>query len=214
MSEGHSDITLAARLTDVPGQNGTVSTNASQAVAGAQSKALSPSITDALALSPELAGVFKQAMRQLAGGVALISTVHEGVRHGLTVTAVTSLTMDPPALLVSVNRHASAFDALVKSGRFCVNLLTHEQADLAGAFARKPDGDARFLNGTWREGALGLPVLENAVASIVCRLHEQVVYGTHAILIGAVEHLEIASEPVPPLIYLSGEFGRFGPLLA
>jgi flavin reductase (DIM6/NTAB) family NADH-FMN oxidoreductase RutF len=70
------------------------------------------------------------------------------------------------------------------------------------------------LNGTWREGALGLPVLENAVASIVCRLHEQVVYGTHAILIGAVEHLEIASERVPPLIYLSGEFGRFGPLLA
>ena len=168
--------------------------------------------TQALTLSSDLAAVFKQAMRQLAGGVALVSTVHEGVRHGLTVTAVSSLTMDPPALLISVNRHASAFDALVKSGQFCVNLLTHAQSDLAGAFARKPDGDARFLNGTWREGALGLPVLENAVASISCRLQNQVTYGTHAILIGAVEHLEIASEPVPPLIYLSGEFCRFGPL--
>lgn len=214
MSEGHSDVTLASRPTVVAAQQGNVPAKGTQDAPAAQSKAASPSIKDALALSPELAAVFKQAMRQLAGGVALISTVHEGVRHGLTVTAVTSLTMDPPALLVSVNRHASAFDALEKSKRFCVNLLTHEQAELAGAFARKPDGDARFLNGTWREGPLGLPVLENAVASIVCRLHEQVVYGTHAILIGAVEHLEIASEPVPPLIYLSGEFGRFGPLSA
>ena len=191
MSESHSDVSLASRPSDI----------ASPVNAG-------------LTFVPDVAAVFKQAMRQLAGGVALISTVYEGVRHGLTVTAVSSLTMDPPALLISVNRHASAFDALVKSGKFCVNLLSHEQADLAGAFARKPDGDARFLNGTWHEGALGLPVLENAVASIACRLHDQVAYGTHAILIGAVAHLEIGSEPVSPLIYLSGEFGRFGALSA
>jgi flavin reductase (DIM6/NTAB) family NADH-FMN oxidoreductase RutF len=160
----------------------------------------------------DLPANFKLAMRHLAGGVALVSTTYEGVRHGLTVTAVSSLTMDPPALLVSVNRHASAFNALIKSGRFCVNLLTHEQHDLAAAFARKPDGEARFANGSWREGASGLPVLEDCVVSISCRMHEVVEFGTHAILIGAVEHLEIASEPVPPLLYLNGQFGSFGPL--
>ncbi|SAK51441.1 flavin reductase-like, FMN-binding [Caballeronia calidae] len=158
---------------------------------------------------------FRQAMRRLAGGVALVSTVHDGVRHGMTVTAVTSLTMDPPALVVSVNRHASAFDALVMSGRFCVNLLTQQHADLAVAFSRKPDGDARFANGAWRTNDAGLPALDGSVAAISCRLHDLVEFGTHAILIGAVEHLAIEpQQPTAPLIYLSGQFGGFWPLTA
>ncbi|MDR5815115.1 MULTISPECIES: flavin reductase family protein [unclassified Caballeronia] len=158
---------------------------------------------------------FRQAMRRLAGGVALVSTVHEGVRHGMTVTAVTSLTMDPPALVVSVNRHASAFDALLRSGTFCVNLLTQQHADLAVAFSRKPDGDARFANGAWRMNDHNLPSLDGSIASITCRVHDTVEYGTHAILIGAVEHLEIESQqPMAPLIYLSGQFGGFWPLTA
>ncbi|MDR5835505.1 flavin reductase family protein [Caballeronia sp. LZ034LL] len=158
---------------------------------------------------------FRQAMRRLAGGVALVSTVHEGVRHGMTVTAVTSLTMDPPALVVSVNRHASAFDALLRSGTFCVNLLTQQHADLAVAFSRKPDGDARFANGAWRMNDHNLPSLDGSIASITCRVHDTVEFGTHAILIGAVEHLEIESQqPMAPLIYLSGQFGGFWPLTA
>lgn len=158
---------------------------------------------------------FRQAMRRLAGGVALVSTVHDGVRHGMTVTAVTSLTMDPPALVVSVNRHASAFDALVMSGQFCVNLLTQQHADLAVAFSRKPDGDARFANGAWRTNDAGLPALDGSVAAISCRLHDLVEFGTHAILIGAVEHLAIEpQQPTAPLIYLSGQFGGFWPLTA
>lgn len=158
---------------------------------------------------------FRQAMRRLAGGVALVSTVHEGVRHGMTVTAVTSLTMDPPALVVSVNRHASAFEALLRSGTFCVNLLTQQHADLAVAFSRKPDGDARFANGAWRMNDHNLPSLDGSIASITCRVHDTVEFGTHAILIGAVEHLEIESQqPMAPLIYLSGQFGGFWPLTA
>lgn len=179
-----------------------------------QSPPVSASSVMAQELSVDLPASFKQAMRHLAGGVALVSTIYEGERHGLTVTAVSSLTMEPPALLVSVNRHASAFDALIKSGRFSVNLLTHAQVDLAAAFARKPDGDARFANGTWRIGASGLPILEECVVSIACRMHDVVEYGTHAVLIGAVEHLELASDPVPPLLYLNGQFGSFGPLSA
>jgi flavin reductase (DIM6/NTAB) family NADH-FMN oxidoreductase RutF len=164
------------------------------------------------AAAAELQDGFKQAMRRLAGGVALVSTVHDGVRHGMTVTAVSSLTMDPPALLVSVNRTASAFDALVMSGKFCVNLLAQSHADLAGAFARKPDGEARFVNGSWRTGETGLPTLTDGVAAIACRLHDVVEFGTHAILIGAVEHLELEQQPQTPLIYLSGQFGAFWPL--
>ncbi|MGF6771797.1 flavin reductase (DIM6/NTAB) family NADH-FMN oxidoreductase RutF [Paraburkholderia sp. GAS199] len=162
----------------------------------------------------DVQATFRQAMRRLAGGVALVSTVHEGERHGMTVTAVTSLTMEPPALVVSVNRHASAFEALVASGRFCVNLLAQSHAELAVAFSRKPDGDARFGNGAWRTGESGLPTLDGSVASITCRLHDLVEYGTHAILIGAVEHLEVDTQPAAPLVYLSGQFGSFWPLTA
>lgn len=163
----------------------------------------------------DLQDSFRQAMRRLAGGVALVSTVQDGVRHGMTVTAVTSLAMDPPALVVSVNRHASAFNAFVRSKRFCVNLLAHQHANLAVAFARKPDGDARFASGDWRMNDAGLPSLDGGVASISCRLHDLVEFGTHAILIGMVEHLELEpQQPTTPLIYLSGQFGRFWPLTA
>jgi flavin reductase (DIM6/NTAB) family NADH-FMN oxidoreductase RutF len=114
-----------------------------------------------------------------------------------------------------VNRHASAFDALKKSGTFCVNLLTQQHADLAVAFSRKPDGDARFGNGAWRMNDHNLPSLDGSIASITCRVHDSVEFGTHAILIGAVEHLEIESQqPMAPLIYLSGQFGGFWPLTA
>jgi flavin reductase (DIM6/NTAB) family NADH-FMN oxidoreductase RutF len=177
---------------------------------------LSPPTTASAAVSAasaaqavELAGGFKNAMRQLAGGVALIATQHEGVRHGITMTAVSSLTMDPPALLISVNRHASAFDALVSSGRFSVNLLREAQAPLAAAFSRKPDGDARFATGRWRTGTTGVPVLEDGIAAIECRLHDVVEFGTHAILIGVVEAVDIDADLPAPLIYLSGQFGSF-----
>jgi len=163
----------------------------------------------------QLQSAFRQAMRRLAGGVAVVSTMHDDVRHGMTVTAVTSLTMDPPALAVSVNRHASAFEAFIRRKRFCVNLLTHQHTNLAVAFSRKPDGDARFASGEWRINDAGLPSLEGSVASITCRLHDLAEFGTHAILIGAVEHLELApQQPTAPLIYLSGQFGRFWPLSA
>ncbi|SDV51533.1 flavin reductase family protein [Chitinasiproducens palmae] len=160
---------------------------------------------------------FKQAMRRLAGGVALLATVHDGVRHGMTVTAVSSLTMEPPALLVSVNRSASAFAAFAASARFSVNLLAEAQADLASAFARKPDGDARFANGAWRTGVHGMPVLDGALASIVCRVHDTVTFGTHAILIGRVEQLAVGplaldEPPRAPLLFLSGQFGAFRPM--
>jgi flavin reductase (DIM6/NTAB) family NADH-FMN oxidoreductase RutF len=200
-----STAALQSRSTGVSAARTSVSVPAS---------AVSPAPAQSEKPTAELSASFKQAMRHLAGGVALVSTTYEGSRHGLTVTAVSSLTMDPPALLVSVNRNASAFDALIKSGHFCVNLLTHAQVDLAAAFARKPDGEARFANGTWRVGASGLPVLEECVVSIACRMHDMVEYGTHAILIGAVEHLEIATEPVSPLLYLNGKFGSFGPFSA
>ena len=156
-----------------------------------------------------LGTVFKDAMRRLAGGVALIATQHEGVRHGITVTAVSSLTMDPPALLVSVNRNASAFDALISRGRFSVNLLKDDQAALAAAFSRKPDGEARFTTGRWRTGTMGLPVLEDGIAAIECRLHDVVEFGTHAILIGVVEAVDVDADLPSPLIYLSGQFGSF-----
>jgi flavin reductase (DIM6/NTAB) family NADH-FMN oxidoreductase RutF len=201
-------------MSQAPLQSRSAGVPAARTSAPVPASIVSPAPAQDAKPSADLPASFKQAMRHLAGGVALVSTTYEGERHGLTVTAVSSLTMDPPALLVSVNRNASAFAALIASGRFCVSLLTHAQVDLAGAFARKPDGEARFANGTWRVGASGLPVLEDCVVSIACRMHDMVEYGTHAILIGAVEHLEIAAEPVPPLLYLNGQFGSFGPFSA
>ena len=86
-------------------------------------------------LSAVSAEQFKQGMRCLAAGVTIVTTVHDGVRGGLTATAVTSLSADPPQVLVCVNRTANAHDLIHRGSLLCVNVLCHGHKDLAARFA-------------------------------------------------------------------------------
>src|SRR5688572_16586525 len=82
-----------------------------------------------------LALQFKGAMRRLASGIALITTAHQGRRYGMAATAVSSLSLDPPALTIAVNRGASMYEPLVARGEFCVNLLRDCHAELCQSFS-------------------------------------------------------------------------------
>ena len=147
---------------------------------------------------------FRAAMRRLAAGVAVITTAEGGRPYGMTATAVTSLCAEPPSLLVCVNRGATLHDPVAARGAFCVNLLRRGHDEVCRVCSSKPDGEVRFATGVWDHGE-GLPRLEDAQASLFCRVAGSLAHGTHTVFIGEVFAVRVAEE-VAPLVYLDGGF--------
>ena len=147
---------------------------------------------------------FRTGMRQLASGVAIITTVVDGRPYGLTATALTSLSDSPPALIACVNRSASAHDRILESRRFCVNILAEQQQTLARRFSGAVAPERRFDEIDYVLTAHGVR-FEESLVSFSCLLDKSEEYGTHSILIGSVAEVAQAEER-PPLIYLRGAF--------
>lgn len=163
-----------------------------------------PELTKTETLAEEL----KLAMRRFAAGVTVITASADRVRDGLTATAVSSLSMDPPSLVTCVNRATKTLPLIVKSGRFCINLLSAEQRDIAQAFAAHnvESGDDKFLSvGDWDEDESRLPMLRNCLANIVCEYASHMDVGTHRIIVG-VARIVRCLRPFKPLIYVDRHF--------
>lgn len=152
---------------------------------------------------------FKSGMRRLASGVSLITTqdVHEAW-HGMIATSVTSVSAEPPSLLICVNRTASCHDPLVESGVFCVNFLGEENDSIAAAFSSSKLRDRRFQEGDWRRIATGAPALASSLASFDCRVKQKLEADSHTIFIGSVEAIELWDAPLSPLVYMNGGYVR------
>lgn len=155
---------------------------------------------------------FRQAMRRLAATVTVVSCIDDaGIRHGMTATAVTSLCLSPPSLLVCVNR-SSAFHARIERAPFyAINLLRTGQEDVSMAFGGLLKGEDRFSVGTWNADATGTPYLEDAQATILCAMSEFKAFRSHTIFIGEVKDVRFGRE-VSPLIFQNGSFARTSPL--
>jgi flavin reductase (DIM6/NTAB) family NADH-FMN oxidoreductase RutF len=150
---------------------------------------------------------FRLGMRQLAAAVNVITCGAAPHRHGLTATAVMSLTAEPPQLAVAVNKTASAFEHIRSNGRFGVNALSRHQMDVAAAFSNStgPKGDARFATGIWDTMATGAPTLEGATVVFDCALAREIDLGTHVLLIGSIEGVRVNANE--PLLYMDGCWG-------
>src|SRR5439155_11230988 len=134
------------------------------------------------------AAEIRNAMRNLASGVAIVATgVNEG-RRGLTASSVTSICADPPCLLVSVNKKSEAHDSMLANGYFGISLLRTGQEALARLFAGLDGvgGADRFGNAPWSEGVTGAPLLGTAICAIDCVLQQHQVVGSHGIFIGKI----------------------------
>lgn len=154
------------------------------------------------------AAVFKQGMRHLAASVTLITTRHEGVRGGLTATAVCSVSATPPQLLVCVNREASAHDAIGKSGIFAVNVLCSAHQKIAERFAGMDgvDGDPRFEGmGDWSALKTGAPVLAGCPVNFDCKVVQSMSAGTHTVYIGEIVDMRVGGA-AGPMVYCDGAF--------
>lgn len=159
-------------------------------------------------LSP-VALKLREGLRRLAKAVVVITCRHEGQRYAMAATAVSELSMDPPSLLICVNRTASLYAPLSQGADFCVNILHADQSDISAACSGKARGEARFAVGRWGTAPNGCPVLEDAQASFVCRYEKAMDYGTHHVVIGRVEQVFIEGE-VDPLVYADGRYLSLG----
>jgi flavin reductase (DIM6/NTAB) family NADH-FMN oxidoreductase RutF len=152
-------------------------------------------------------GDFRSALRHLAGGVSVITVGRGKDITGMTVTSVSSLSVDPPSLVVSINRAASSWPLLKRHGFFGVNILTADQLDVAERFAGKDGlkGAERFAGATWTTGASGVPLLVGALAAIDCEAEDIIERHSHAIVIGRVLDLRLSSRTAA-LAYWQGQY--------
>ena len=156
---------------------------------------------------PASADEVKRALRRMAKSVTVVTCRHEGKRYAMAATAVDALSMDPPSMIVSVNRAASLHAPLAAGTDFCVNVLGRGHEDISRACGGGRRGEERFALGEWIEGPYGIPVLADAQASLLCKNELSVSYGTHGVFIGRV--LQVRHHgTVDPLVYLDGRYTR------
>lgn len=154
----------------------------------------------------------KAAMRRMPGAVSLVTTVDpNGAPAGLAASAVIPISMDPPSMLVSINRNASAHGPISRAGRFCINLLAADQTRLVGPFADSARRDERFSEGDWSAHE-GVPYLPDACAAIFCEVRQEIPFGTHSLFIGEVTGVVGRDGGAAPLGWMEGGFVAMAPL--
>ncbi|MGX6513342.1 flavin reductase family protein [Rhodococcus pyridinivorans] len=147
---------------------------------------------------------FRGVIGRFTSGVTIVSTRSEDLDFGTTVSACTSISLEPAMIAVCLNRESSTQKAVLSRGFFGVSILSTAHTDLAGRFAGKGAGKFNFEPS---RGPLGMPLIGGALAQIECELDDAVSVGTHTLLIGSVRYA-VASD-AEPLAYFRGRFGRF-----
>lgn len=156
---------------------------------------------------PASAAIFRQAMRRVPTGVTVVTSLKDGEPRGITVNAFTSVSLDPPSLLICVNREARSYLFISSSRIFCVNVLAGDQRRLAEHFSGKVR-ERQFSDIEYVVDATGAPVLRGTIAHFDCELSHEYQVGSHSILIGRV--LSCSARPGSPLGYFNGGFHDFG----
>lgn len=161
------------------------------------------------ATTPE---AFRHGMRRLAGACTIITSANgSGASEGwvgLAATALSSVTADPPRLLVCVNRNVWAHKAITASGVLAVNVLGKAQESILGRFSGAGicAPEEKFHVGNWRTGVTGAPLLGEALVSFDCAVTETIAASTHDIFLADVLEVHAQDNVVDPLIYFNGTF--------
>ena len=156
---------------------------------------------------------FRGAMRRLAASVMIVTGRDaEGQPHGMVASSVIPVSMDPPSMLVAINRDASLHAVLTQSGRFCVNLLGDHQHHLLAPFSQSALRSQRFRSEDWRHAWSNdsdqLPWLPDAPAVIDCAVDLATGYGTHTLFVGRVLSVHCsptATSVIAPMVWLAGQ---------
>jgi flavin reductase (DIM6/NTAB) family NADH-FMN oxidoreductase RutF len=148
---------------------------------------------------------FRTALSKFASGVTVVTLKDKnGKLHGITVSAFSSVSLDPPLILVCIDNDTGSHYAFNQSKRFVVNILSAGQSEHSNQFASQiPD---KFVNIHHHEGLAGVPVLKDALVSLECRLTQEFVAGDHTIFVGEIEKAHINEGE--PLVYYHGAYRK------
>lgn len=147
---------------------------------------------------------FRRVLGHFASGVTVVTVAHEEAFYGITVSSFTSLSLNPRLVLICLNKFVTTHTALVSAGTFAINVLDEESEHLSRHFAgREAD---KFRRVSYHSGLTGAPLLDAALATIECRVTQQVEGGDHTIFIGEV--LTVTAEDRKPLIYFRSGYHK------
>src|SRR5437867_2092318 len=153
------------------------------------------------------ANAFRAAFREVCGhfvtGVCVVTSLGPRGPSGLTANAVSSLSLDPPMVVVCFDRSARTLAAVEHSRRFAVHFLTHSQVETAARFASKQPEEEKFSAVSWTERS-GTPVIDGCLAGLVCELEQLVPGGDHLIGLGTVTDLWRTDGE--PLVFFMGDY--------
>jgi len=153
---------------------------------------------------------FRSTMRCFPTGVTIVTTMLDGKPKGFTANAFSSVSAEPPTVLICVNRQGRSHPLIAAAGKFCVNILRVEQRSLARRFAAKTVADP-FAELAYESAATGAPVLGDVLAYLDCEVAEEHSAATHTIFVGTVR--ACAYRDGAPLGYFDAEYRDFGCLI-
>jgi flavin reductase len=159
--------------------------------------------------------VFRESMARLGAAVNIVTTTGPEGDVGITVSAVTSVTDDPPTLLVCINRSSRQYEVFRTAGVFCVNVLSHNDEALSPIFAGKGDlpMSERFAKAHWLRLATGAPALASATAALDCKVTQTLDVGTHTVFFGEVQDIHLHEES-SGLVYHGRAYHKLAPKAA
>lgn len=155
---------------------------------------------------------FRNVLSQWPSGVTVVTTLVDGVRHGMTASSFSSVSAEPPLVSVCLSRHLYSHELIAGSGVFGVNVLAKDQAEIARRFAGMVDVPDRFAGETWATAHTGVPLLDSALGWLDCRVVHEYPGGDHTIFVGEV----LAGHAAPrtaPLLFHSRSWGQFADVL-
>jgi 3-hydroxy-9,10-secoandrosta-1,3,5(10)-triene-9,17-dione monooxygenase reductase component len=161
---------------------------------------------DAQAIAPT---EFRRAMRTFVTGVTIVTTLaDDGRMVGMTANSFTSVSLDPPLVLVCLSDRARSYQAFLRAGRLAIHILADDQAELARAFAGH--GTERGSICPWHVNGRGYPILDRYLAVLECRIADVYKAGDHAIVVGRVEALDGPRAGTSPLVFHDGRMFGLG----
>ncbi|MPZ99961.1 MAG: flavin reductase [Dehalococcoidia bacterium] len=152
-------------------------------------------------------------MGRFATGVTVVTVACDEERRGMTANAVTSVSLDPPLLLVCVARTASIFPLFERAGSFAVNILTADQHEVSSLFAHDGDMRGRTSDVPHSPGVTGAPILADALAYADCQITARYDGGDHSLVLGQVQEAVVARPEAEPLLFFAGKYRGLGSIL-
>jgi 3-hydroxy-9,10-secoandrosta-1,3,5(10)-triene-9,17-dione monooxygenase reductase component len=166
-----------------------------------------PVVAEIVEIAPD---AFRRVMGHFVTGVTVVTTLAEGVPQGITVNALSSISLEPPLVMVALDRRRFITPAVRRTGRYAVNVLSEDQQGLSDCFAGAPvePGRDAFCGASWTPGLTGLPLIDGAIATLECTVVQTFDAGDHELFIGRVDAMANVEPHPMPLLYYRRQYLR------